>query len=126
MKVAEELPYFAVRTTESGLAAKEVPKTAEALVAPAGTTMVAGIFASALLELMVTVNPPAGAGEPSLTVAVAERPPISEAGLTVSEVTTGARTVNVEVRVTPPAVAVMVTGVFAATAFVVNEKEPEV
>src|SRR5882672_12812841 len=91
-----------------------------ALVAPAATVTLAGTVAAGLLLESVTCAPPAGAGPFSVTVPVEEPPPVTLAGLTVSDETAGGSTVSVAVRVAPPEDAERVTGVDAATAPVVT------
>ena len=57
-----------------------------ALAAPAATETLAGTVAAAVLSLVrLTVAPPAGAALLSVTVPVAELPPITLAGLSVTE-----------------------------------------
>ena len=73
-----------------------------ALVAPAATVTLAGTEAAALLLDSVTTAPPAGAGAFSVTVPVAELPPVTLVGLTVSDEALGGSTVSEAVRVAPP------------------------
>jgi hypothetical protein len=76
-----------------------------ALVAPAATVTDAGTVAAAVLLLAnVTTAPSLGAGALSITVPVAELPPVTLAGLTASDETDGrfAVTDNAAVRVAPP------------------------
>lgn len=88
-----------------------------AVVAPAGTTTLAGTRAMLVLALVSDmVNPAAGAIPVSVTVPVEFVPPFTEVGLKVSELRAGTFTVSVRVRVTVPNVA-EITGVArAATA----------
>jgi hypothetical protein len=73
-----------------------------AVVAPAGTVTVAGTVAAAVLLLeRVTVAPPVGAGPVKVTVPVDDVPPITEVGLSVTELRVAAETVRVAVLVTP-------------------------
>jgi hypothetical protein len=67
---------------------------------PAATVTLAGTFATAVLLLdSVTTVPPAGAALPSFTVPVVEVPPITVAGLNVTDDSVGGFTVSVAVRV---------------------------
>jgi hypothetical protein len=68
-----------------------------ALVAPAGTVTLAGTLAALLLLDRRTCAPPAGAGPLSVTVPVEDVPPITLAGLSVSDETVGSGTVTVRV-----------------------------
>jgi hypothetical protein len=62
-----------------------------ALVAAAGTVTLGGTVAAAVLSLVrSTTKPPAGAAADSVTLPVAESPPITSVGLTVSAVRVGA------------------------------------
>ena len=80
-----------------------VETVAVAVVAPAGTVMLVGTVAADVLELAsVTTAPPAGAGLFSLTVAVDGEPPVTLVGLRVIADKTGALTVRLAVRVSPP------------------------
>ena len=55
-----------------------------ALVWPAGTVTLAGTLAAGLLEPSVTMTPAEPAGAESVTVPVAEVPPVTVEGLTVT------------------------------------------
>ena len=73
-----------------------------AVVAPAGTVTFAGTVAAAVLLLdRVTTAPAAGAGPFNVTVPVDGVPPITEVGLSVTELRVAAVTVRVAVLVTP-------------------------
>ena len=73
-----------------------------AVVAFAATVTLAGTCAAAVLLLdRVTTAPPAGAGPVSFTVPVEDVPPITEAGLKVTELTAAAVTVKLAVLVAP-------------------------
>jgi hypothetical protein len=75
-----------------------------ALVAPDAMFTALGTVAAAVLLLVsVTVAPAAGAAADSVTVACAGLPPTTVAGLSVTELTTGASViVSVAGAVTPP------------------------
>src|SRR5437870_4016674 len=91
-----------------------------ALVAPAATVTLAGSEATAAFELeRLTRSPPLGAALVKVTVPVAEPPPVTVEGLKLIALRlagggTGL-TVSVVVRVTPPPMPVIVTGVELAT-----------
>ena len=73
-----------------------------AFVALAATVTLAGTCAAAELLLdRVTTAPPEGAARLSVTVAVDELPPTTEAGLRVMELTTAAKTVSMALWVVP-------------------------
>jgi hypothetical protein len=95
------------------------------LWAPAATVIVAGtVAAEVLLEVKLIVRPPVGAGLLIVTVPVELVPPATEVGLRLSPETVGAVTVKFPDPVEELEVAVMVTGVFAATADVVIAATP--
>ena len=73
-----------------------------------------------LLLDSVTTAPPAGAGPFSVTVPVDRLPPLTELGLSATEVRLAAVTVNVAVLVVPLYVPEMVTEVLLATGIVVT------
>ena len=74
-----------------------------ALVALAGTVTLPGTVAAELLLDSVTCAPLAGAGPFSLTVPVGEDvPPVTLAGLTLSEVGMGGITVSEAIWLAPP------------------------
>ena len=62
----------------------EVVTVKVVLVWPAGTDTLAGTLAAALFEPSVTVTPAEPAGADSVTVPVAELPPVTVEGLTVT------------------------------------------
>ena len=73
-----------------------------AVVAFTATITLAGTPAAAVLLLdRVTTAPPEGAARLSVTVAVEEFPPSTEVGLSVTELTTAAKTVRVALWVVP-------------------------
>ena len=88
--------------TEVGVATALVPTLKLALVAPAATVTPAGTDAAPLLSESVTCAPPAGAGPFRVTVPVAELPPVTLAGLRLSEEAIGGTTVSNAVWVAPP------------------------
>ena len=90
------------------------------LLAPAGTVTVAGgmIAGSELAKATTTPAAPAGPSKVTRQV-VAEDPDETELGEMVMAVSTGGRTVSTPVRVTPPKLAEMLTGVVTATSVVV-------
>jgi len=89
-------------------------------VAPAATVTVAGTVAAPLLLVNVTVAPPAGAGPFNVTVLPAiGLPPTTDPEVKLTAEGLGGCTVNEPVALTPPEVAVIVTGVLTATAAVV-------
>ena len=119
-------PAIAVIVTGVDAVTALVVTAKVALVAPCATEALAGIVAAArrLLE-SVTANPPAGAAAVKVTVPCEEVPPVTLVGLTdtaESAAAAGGVTVRVAVRVTAPAIAVIVTGVDAVTALVVTAK----
>ncbi len=76
-----------------------------------------------LLLESATLAPPAGAGPFSVTVPVEDsRPPVTLAGLSVSEERVGDSTVTEAVRVRPPQEAKSVTWIDAGTALVLTVK----
>ena len=84
---------------------EEVVMVKMALLAEAATTTVAGTCAAAVLLLVnVTVAPPPSAGPLSVTVPCELPPPITVAGLSVTDVTVGVpcATVKEAVGVVPP------------------------
>jgi hypothetical protein len=77
-----------------------IVKVAE--VAPAATVTLAGACAAAVLLLdRVTTAPPVGARPVKVTVPVDEVPPITEAGLSPTELSVAGVTVKVAVLATP-------------------------
>jgi len=98
-----------------------------ALVAPPGTVTLDGTLAERGRKLWRLIATPfGGAGPPSLTVPVADAPPTTLVGLTVSDVSGGSVGYNVSSRemVTPPPVTEIVIAVGALTGAVVMSKKP--
>ena len=88
--------------TEALDATGEVVIENVAVVAPAITVTLAGTCAAVVLLLVrVTTAPPVGAAAAKVTVAVDDVPPITEAGLSVTDVNAEAMTVKVAVFFTP-------------------------
>jgi len=72
------------------------------VVAFASTVTVEGTVAAAVLLLLsATTTPPLGAGPFRVTVPVEEAPPVTEVGLTLTELGAGAFTVSPAVCVAP-------------------------
>jgi hypothetical protein len=91
-------PRVAVMVTEALDATGLVVIVNVAVVAFAGTVMLAGTCAAEVLLLeSVTTAPPVGAGPLSVTVAVDDTLPTTDDGLRVSALATGVVTVNVPV-----------------------------
>jgi hypothetical protein len=103
---------------------REVFTVKAALVAPSGTVTPGGTRAAAVLLLeSATLAPPGGAGPFSVTVPAEDsRPPVTLAGLSVSEERVGGSTVTDAVRVRPPQEAKSVTWIDAGTALVLTVK----
>ena len=90
--------------TEVDVATALVLTVKVAVVAPARTVTLAGTVAAVLLLDRETSAPPVGAGPLSVTVPVEELPPVTLAGLRLSEesVVAGGVTVSTAVWVPPP------------------------
>lgn len=117
------VPALAVIVTGVDVATPLVPIANVAVVAPCATVTFTGTVATDVLLLESdTTNPPDGAAAVSVTVPCDPFPPTTDAGLTeTAESAAGGGTgvtVNVAVRVTVPAFAVIVTGVDVVTALV--------
>jgi hypothetical protein len=115
-------PYTAEMTTGVGAETVLVVIVTIADVVPAG--MVTGVVtaATAGLELLSAIGaPPVGAGPASVRVPVDDTVPNTVGGTRVTEASGGV-TLNVAVDVTPPYVAVIVTGVVVGTLYVVIVK----
>ena len=88
--------------TEALDATADVVMVKVAVVAPPATVTLAGTCAAAVLLLVkVTRAPLDGAGPVNLTVPVDEVPPMTEVGVSVTEVNAAAVTVRVAVFVAP-------------------------
>src|SRR5437763_3543628 len=94
-------PYEPEMVTAVDVATALVVTLKLALVAPAGTVTLAGTAAAGLLLKSVTCAPPAGAAKLSVTVPLAEAPPVRIRGLTARAVITGV-TADVGRSVAPP------------------------
>lgn len=112
-------PAVAVRRTDVFADTELVAMVTVAEVLPLGTTTLAGRLALLLLLFRGTVNPPAGALLPKVTVPVAFAPPRTLEGETVKLVATGGWIVSTAVEFLPLAVAVNVAVVLTATGAVV-------
>jgi hypothetical protein len=97
-----------------------------AAVLPDATVTLPGTVAAVLLLLKLTINPPAGAALVSVTVPCEDVPPTILVGFSATADNDAAGggdvTVRVVVRVTPPALAVMLAEVDVVTAVVVIAK----
>lgn len=95
-------------------------------VAPAGTVTVSGVVAGAPDALSVTVVPPVGEATPRVTVPVAELPPTTDAGLTVTEESVTAWIVSVAVCEVPLRLPLIVAEVLLVTVEVLTVNVAEV
>ena len=121
------VPFIAAESCGVVVPPGNVVMAKVALVAPPGTVTLNGTLAeSGWLLARLIATPFGGAGPPSLTVPVAEAPPATLEGLTVSDVSGGrlGYSVNSFDRVTPPPVTEIVTAVGALTAAVAMSKKP--
>jgi len=101
----------AVESAATGcVAIRKVPE-----VPPGRIRMKPGTVALARSEVKVIVTPPGPAGPFNVTVPIELMPPKTVGGLKVSDVAIGEVTVNVEVTVTPSAIAESVTDASVAT-----------
>jgi hypothetical protein len=116
------VPYLAVTVTIVLKATGLVPIWKVAIRSPSAIVTDAGTVAAALLLVRATVKPPAGAAAVSVTVPVADEPPIGAVGLRTRLCRPGGEIVRVAVLVTVPARAVIVALVDAATGWVVTWK----
>ncbi len=94
-------------------------------VFPAGTVILAGTVAAALPLVSFSEMPPVGAAPLRVTVPVELVPPVTEAGLRVTAVRVGGRSVTVVVTEVPPHVAVIVEDFSDAVPIVVTVKLAE-
>jgi len=84
--LSETPPRLAEMATDVFVGTTDVPIVKVASVCPAAIVTVDGTEAALLLLEMAIVSPPAGAGPFSETVPVADEPPATDVGLTVSVV----------------------------------------
>ena len=90
---------------------------------PSATTITAGTLAAVSALAIANSIPPAGATPLRFIVALDDEPPITEVGLSVTDVGVGVLTVSVAVRAAvSSAMALMVTAVSETTGVVVSEK----
>ena len=124
---------FTVRAADAAVVSREacmeaVPAATDVTtkvleLVPDATETVAGTVATEVFELESwTTAPPAGAGPLSVTVPWEVAPAVRVAGLSVTEIGSGAETLSEPLADTPPATAVMTTWVVAATGDVVTAK----
>jgi len=92
-----------------------------AVLAPAATVTVAGTVAAELEDVRLITWPPVGAAVFSVTVPVELVPPITDAGLRVTELVDGGSIVMLAPALLPPPLAVIVATVAVETAVVVIE-----
>lgn len=114
----------AVMDAEVADATGTVPIAKLAEVAPPGTVTVLAKEAAELSLLRLTAMPPLGAWPLSVTIPVAETPPVTLTGATVRPVTVGVLTVSVAL-FDPPSVPVIVAVVLDPTGDVVTPKVVE-
>jgi hypothetical protein len=121
-------PQLVLRSAQTLVCMVDVTLVVEtlnvALVAPAGTVTLGGT-AAGLIDDSCTVAPPDGAVSLSVTVAVADEPPVTVVGVTASDVThrffiVDGLTVTVTLTFDGPYLAVIVTGVVCVTLFAVQ------
>lgn len=117
-------PSVAVTVVEVFVATPNVVTVKVVEVLPAGTVTEVGTVAAAVLLLCrETDAPPVGDGPVSVTVPVEVLPPITLVGLRLKDVRLTGAGVTVKVAVcVEPKEPVMITAVFALTAFVVRGK----
>jgi hypothetical protein len=96
-----------------------------AVVAPPVIVTLAGTEAADKLEESAILSPPAGAALVIVTVPVEFNPPTTEAGFTMTDSKSGARTVNDPEWLAPFREAEILTTVFAPTADVATAKVPD-
>lgn len=106
--VFEVAPRVAVTVTEVDVVTAAVCREKLAMVAPVGTSKVAGRVAEEGLAERLTVVPPAGAGPVSVTVPVTWSPPTIDGGLTDTAESADGLIVRPAVSETAPVVALIV------------------
>lgn len=124
VNVEEKLavPADAVMFAAAALLTTVVVTLHDPVVAPEGTTTVAGTEATPLSDFKFTVNPTDGAALEIVTVPFALLPPRTEEGETDTAVRTGAVTPKVVFRVVPLKAALIVTVVLVDTGTVMTLK----
>jgi len=119
--VLDAVPVVAVMVAMVVLVTALVITVKVAVVDPAGTVTLDGTVAFVLLLLSDTLRPPAGAGPVNVTVPVELVPPLTDAGLSVSELRVAATTVNVLDPDVPPPGTGLVTVIPFVVAAVVSD-----
>jgi len=112
-------PCVAVIVAFTVVVTADVPTANVTVVDPTGTVTDEGTFALEILDARFTTQPPFGAGPFSVTVPVAEVPPISALGATDTPMRLGGLTVSITVWVVPFWVAVIVAETIAGVTLVV-------
>lgn len=87
--VADPPPYAAPTATDWLVETLDVVAVKVAAVEPAGTATVCGTATAELLLLKPTLAPPLGAAAVSPTVQLTEAPPVTDAGLQLSDESAG-------------------------------------
>lgn len=116
----EEVEAFSFATVT--LATDELVTLKEALVAPAATKMLVGVFAEAELLERVTFKPAVGAGPVSATVPTQLAPPVKVVAFSVKRLKPGGLTTNVADTELVFSVALITEFVLEATGLVETEK----
>ena len=99
--LTDRLPVVPVITMLESTAVTNVDVVKIAVVAFPGTVTVAGTLTSGFALINVTTIPPAGAGDCSVTIPEVFRPPVTLAGVNVTDRMTGAAITSVPDFVTP-------------------------